>query len=574
MIGAVSAVNETDVIAQDQDLNDAISVDIADEEVLEEPANQITTIQSKDTNIVKGKDFSVELKDSNSTPIANQTVKFTLNNVVTNAKTDDNGIAKLKINLNPGTYTVKYSFSGDGYVSSKNSTKIFVISTSATSIKGSDYVAYVGVKNVYTVVLTVGGAPLEGRKVVFEIDGNKFYKKTKANGKASISINKTKGTYNITYTYNGESNIKKCSGNSTITVKKGMPTKIVKYYSKIYRNKKVGYFKIKLTDVRGKALPSQKVTFKLKGKAYVKKTNSKGIATIKINLKTGKYTVKAIFAKTPVYKSKSFAYKITVRPVYGGNNGMWLFAGDMDKVNFNTLQKYGTKHIFLNFYCFKLHSKAYVESWIKAARNKGIKVHIWMQAFYGDNGWAYPVKNGKYNYNLINSKVKEAVKYAKVKGVAGVHFDYVRYPGTANKHPGALNGVNMFIKKASTAIHKVNKKLIVSAAVMPEPNSMKYYYAQDIPTMGKYLDVIVPMAYKGNYHAGANWIKYITQTFKKQSSKAKIWTGLQAYRSDSKVTKIPQKELFSDANAAVYGGADGVILFRFGLFNYINFKAL
>ena len=34
MIGAVSAVNETDVIAQDQDLNDAISEDIADDEPL------------------------------------------------------------------------------------------------------------------------------------------------------------------------------------------------------------------------------------------------------------------------------------------------------------------------------------------------------------------------------------------------------------------------------------------------------------------------------------------------------------------------------------------------------------
>ena len=573
MIGAVSAVNETDVIAQDQDLNDAISVDIADEEVLDEPANQ-TTIQSKDTNIVKGNDFSVELKDSNSTPIANQIVQFTLNNVVTNAKTDNNGIAKLKINLNPGTYTVKYSFSGDGYASSSNSTEIFVVSTSATAIKGSNYVAYVGVKNIYTVVLTVGGAPLEGRWVVFKINGKTTYRKTNANGRASIYINENAGTYNITYTYNGESNIDKCSGNSTITVKKGMPVKIVKYYSKIYRHKKWSVFKIKLTDIRGNALASQKVTFKLKGKSFVKKTDSNGIAAVKIYFKTGKYKVRAIFAKTPVYNYKYFAYKITVRSAYGGNNGMWLFAGDMDKVNFNTLQKYGTKHIFLNFYCFKLHSKAYVESWIKKASNKGIKVHIWMQAFYGDNGWVYPVKNGKYNYNLINSKVKEAIRYAKVKGVAGVHFDYVRYPGTANKHPGALNGVNMFVKKASTAIHKINKKLIVSAAVMPEPNSMKYYYAQDIPTMGKYLDVIVPMAYKGNYHAGANWIKYITQTFKKQSSKAKIWTGLQAYRSDSQVTKIPAKELLSDANAAVYGGADGIILFRFGLFNYINFKVL
>lgn len=577
MIGAVSAVNETDVIEQDSDLNDVISEDIAEEEILDEsatPTEVTTTIQSRDTNIVKGNDFSVELKDSNSTPLTNQTVQFTLNNEVTNAKTDGNGIAKLKINLNPGTYTVKYSFSGDGYVASSNSTEIFVISSSATAIKGSDYVAYEGVKNVYTVVLTVGGAPLANRLVVFKINGKTLYKRTNANGKASIYIDENKGTYNLTYTYNGEDNINKCSGSSKITVKKGMPVKIVKYYSKVYRSLKWSYFKIKVTDSRGQALASQKVTFKLKGKSYVKKTDSKGIATLKIHLKKGSYKVRAIFAKTPVYNYKYFAYKITVKPAHGGNNGMWLFALDMDKVNFNTLQKYGTKHIFLNFYCFKIHSKSYIESWIKKAGSRGIKVHIWMQAFYGDNGWASPVKNGKYNYKLINSKVREAVKYARVKGVAGVHIDYVRYPGTAYKHPGAVNGVNLFVKKVSAAVHKVNKKLIVSAAVMPEPNSMKYYYAQDIRTMGKYLDVIVPMAYKGNYHAGTNWIKYITNTFKKQSSKAKIWTGLQPYRSDSNVVKIPAKELLGDANAAINGGADGVILFRFGLFNYINFRAL
>ena len=357
-----------------------------------------------------------------------------------------------------------------------------------------------------------------------------------------------------------------------IKVKKGMPVAISKYYSKIYRNKKAGNFKVKITDKRGNDIASHLVIFKVNGKKYAKKTNSKGIASIKIKLKTGSYKVKVYFKKTDIYKNKTKYFKIKVKPVNRGNSGFWLFAYDMDNVNFNTLEKYGTKHIFLNFYCFKLHSKSYVESWIKKARSHGIKVHIWMQVFYGESGWSYPVKNGKVNYNLINSKVKEAVGYAKVKGVAGVHFDYVRYPGTAYKHSGAIKGVNLFVKKASTQIHKVNKKLIVSAAVMPEPSSMIRYYAQDIPTMSKYLDAIVPMVYKGNYHANANWIKSVTQTFKKQSSKAKIWTGLQSYRSDSKVTKIPAKELLNDASAAISGGADGVILFRFGLFNYINFK--
>ena len=107
---------------------------------------------------------------------------------------------------------------------------------------------------------------------------------------------------------------------------------------------------------------------------------------------------------------------------------------------------------------------------------------------------------------------------------------------------------------------------------MPEPSSMKKYYAQDIPTMSKYVDVIVPMVYKGNYHAGTKWIKSVTKAFAKQSKKAKIWTGLQTYKSDSKLNKLSAKELMGDADAAALGGAYGVMLFRYGLINYINFN--
>ena len=592
MIGAVSAVNETDVMTENLVSDEAVSEDnvkedmvlesveepvqdAAADEVLGETTNSTkitTTIKSNDTNIVKGKYFTVQLLDSNSTPLVNKTVKIKLNKVIYEVKTNSKGVAKLKVKEAPGTYTVKYSFYEEGYVKSKNTTQILVISTSTSKLKGADYTAYIGFTNKFKVTLTVGGLPLANRTVVFKINGKTVIKKTNENGKASIKIKEKAGTYKISYTYDGEDNIKKSSGTSKIVVKKKMPTKITKAYSKIYINKKKGNFKIKLTDARGSPLASKKVIFKIKNKKYTRKTNSKGVATLKIKLKTGSYKVKVSFKKQGLYKGATKKYKIKVVPVHGNNNGMWLFASDMKKVNFNTLQKYGTKHVFLNFICFKYYGKSYVKSWVKNANKHGIKVHIWMQVFYENNGWKYPAQNGKINYNLINSKVKEAKKYAKVKGISGVHFDYLRYPGTAYKHGGAVKAVNLFVKKATTAIHKVNKKLIVSAAIMPEPSSMKYYYAQDIPTISKYLDALVPMVYKGNYHRNAEWIKSTTQIFEKQSKKAQIWTGLQAYRSDSHVTKLPAKELKNDASAAIAGGADGVILFRFGLFNFINFN--
>jgi spore germination protein YaaH len=81
---------------------------------------------------------------------------------------------------------------------------------------------------------------------------------------------------------------------------------------------------------------------------------------------------------------------------------------------------------------------------------------------------------------------------------------------------------------------------------MPEPTSMKYYYGQDVPTMSKYFDAVVPMIYKGNYYAGTKWIKKTTKQFVKQSNGAKIWSGLQTYDSDWNIEKLPYKELMKD----------------------------
>lgn len=574
MIATVSAVNETDIVnAQEIESQEPILNESDQDPIVEDSEPVQTTIKSDDTNIVKGSDFSVKLTDNAGTPIANKTVRFTLNNVQSNATTDNDGVAKLRITLNPGKYTVKYSFEDEGYVKSEGQTGIFVITTSTSKIKASAYTAYVGVKNTYSVTLTAGGTPLADRMVTFKINGKTVKSKTNSKGVASINIKQAKGSYKLSYSYAGEKNINPASGTVKITVKKGMPTKIVKANKVIYRNKKAAYFKIKLTDSRGNVLKSKKVTFKLNGKKYVRKTNSKGIATIKIKLKTGTYKLKVSFAKTSTYKKSSKTYSVKVKPKQARNNGIWLLSMDMESVNFDKLQKLGTKHIFLNAKAIERFGKTYVETFAQEAKSHGIKVHLWMQVFFTvASGWINPVKNGKVNTKLINSKVKEAKTLAKVKGIGGVHFDYVRYPGNAHQYKNSVKAVNSFIKKASKAVHKVNKKLIVSAAIMPEPSAMKKYYAQDIPTMSKYVDVLVPMVYKGNYHAGTKWIKSVTKAFVKQSKKAKVWTGIQTYKSDENLKKLSAKALMKDADSAALGGAYGVMLFRYGIMNYINFN--
>ena len=109
---------------------------------------------------------------------------------------------------------------------------------------------------------------------------------------------------------------------------------------------------------------------------------------------------------------------------------------------------------------------------------------------------------------------------------------------------------------------------------MPEPSGMKYYYGQDIPTISKYLDVIVPMIYKGNYGKSATWIKSTTESFVKMSNGAEVWTGLQGYYSDDYVKSIPVSALSNDVDHASMGGARGVIIFRYTLFNMMDFTTV
>ena len=170
--------------------------------------------------------------------------------------------------------------------------------------------------------------------------------------------------------------------------------------------------------------------------------------------------------------------------------------------------------------------------------------------------------------------IKQAGYYAGFKEVDGIHFDYTRFPGTAYKYKNAVKAVNYFIEQASKSVRDVKPGIIVSSAVMPEPNCMKYYYAQDVSAMSEHLDVIVPMIYKGNYHAGDKWIKKTTKAFVKSSKGAQIWAGLQTYRSDSDLEKLSYDELFKDAQYAKKGGASGIVLFRWGLSALLNFKKL
>ena len=239
--------------------------------------------------------------------------------------------------------------------------------------------------------------------------------------------------------------------------------------------------------------------------------------------------------------------------------GYWVFGADMNKINLETLHKNGVTDLFLNFYAFEAHGESKVVAWIKKANAQKMNVHIWVQCFYNGN-WINPKTDN------LSSKLKEIKKYANVTGVKGIHLDYLRYPGNAYKTSGGADAITAFVKK----VRSQNPNVFLSCAVMPEEDDKKYY-GQDIPALGKIVDCIIPMQYKGNYQSGSNWLKSTTKFF---SGKAKIWSGLQTYKSDDDPTKLSASELLTDSKTCLSNGAKGIVLFRYGICPDINFTSL
>lgn len=237
--------------------------------------------------------------------------------------------------------------------------------------------------------------------------------------------------------------------------------------------------------------------------------------------------------------------------------GYWVNGKDMDSVNLETFKKNGVTDIFLNFYAFTVHDEKKVLEWIAKAKKNNIDVHIWTQCFYNGE-WINPKTAN------LNSKLKEIKKYAGLKNVKGVHLDYLRYPGTAYKTSGGADAITNFVKK----VRSQNPNTFLSCAVMPEEEDKKYY-GQDIDALGKIVDAMIPMQYKGNYQSGTSWLTSTTKYF---AQRANVWSGIQGYKSDDDTTKLSVNELTNDVNTCLTAGAKGVMIFRYGLSSDISFK--
>ena len=139
--------------------------------------------------------YSVKVLSKTGHAEAGKPVSFNINGVFYTRTTDSNGIARLNINLGPGTYIITAEYEG-----SMVSNKITVLDVLITRDLAKKY----GTSTPYTVRLLDGnGNSYANQVITFNINGVLYTRTTNSDGVASLNINLHAGKYIITSSYNG-----------------------------------------------------------------------------------------------------------------------------------------------------------------------------------------------------------------------------------------------------------------------------------------------------------------------------------------------------------------------------------
>ncbi|MCX6245913.1 MAG: carbohydrate-binding family 9-like protein [Bacteroidetes bacterium] len=276
---------------------------------------------------------------------------------------------------------------------------------------------------------------------------------------------------------------------------------------------------------------------------------------------------------------------------------------------------------------------------IPAAHKNGIIIEKWFVAMMNNDpeliknhpDWFVINRDGKSSitdpayvgyYRFLCPSNPEVIQYLKssldqyldIKGLDGIHLDYIRYPdvilpqalwpkygivqdkeyapydycyckvcrekfrlqsGTdplSMQHPESnsdwrqfrYDQVTSLVKKLSDYCHQHGKKL--SAAVFPGPSVANQLVRQEWDKWP--LDEVMPMLYQNFYYGNLDWIRLQTaEGVKSLDTAVPLYSGLY-------IPSLTPREMQSAVRKSIEGGANGICLFIYGAMTPRHWEAL
>ena len=221
--------------------------------------------------------------------VANESVTFELNGVNYIRISDENGTARIAINLNPGNYTIKTSYNGS---SVENTITVLPTLIAQNLVK-----YFRNASQFYISLIDCEGNPVAGKNITMNINGVFYNRVTNENGTARLNINLNPGKYILT----AIDPLTDLQMSYNITV---LPVLTAEDVNMTYKDGT--QFKAKLVDGEGNPLANVNVSFNINGVFYQRTTDENGTARLNINLMPGEYII------TSEYDNARISNKITI----------------------------------------------------------------------------------------------------------------------------------------------------------------------------------------------------------------------------------------------------------------------
>ena len=351
----------------------------------------LSTINSSD--IIKyfrnGTQYYATFYDGMGNPLINETVRFNINGVIYEKRTNDKGTANLTISLYPGNYILTaYHPNGEA--------KGYNISVLTTLIDNKDIDMYYRDGTAFAITVLDGqGKPLANAAVRFNVNGVFYDKITDENGIAKLGIRLYPNNYIITSSYNGlevSNRINVSSSNTTII---GKDAYVI--MGSINSN-----YTVTLVDVKGNPIGNKTVYFRYDNKQVTATTDKNGNATITISgLKNGDYNITYGFDGVEGYcssSSSSILHVVNSTTILTGND-LTMVYNDGSEFKVKLTDLYG-KPLANKIITFVINGIAYnrtTDSNGVASINIRLHPGTYLVSYYYSNKGSLDYNNGSNN---------------------------------------------------------------------------------------------------------------------------------------------------------------------------------
>ncbi len=222
--------------------------------------------------------------------VANESVIFEINGKNYTRTSDENGTAKMAINLGPGNYTIKTTFND---ITIENSITVLPTLIAENLVK-----YFRNTSQFHITLVDSEGNPVAGQNITMNINGIFYTRLTNENGTARLNINLPQSEYILT----AVDPLTGLQMSYNITV---LSTLNATDLEMTYKDGST--FNVTVLDSQGNPLADAVVTFNINGELYNRTSDFSGIARLNINLIAGEYII------TSEYDGLKISNTITIK---------------------------------------------------------------------------------------------------------------------------------------------------------------------------------------------------------------------------------------------------------------------